>query len=185
MDEHLRDYRSFLVKAKQESTKQFDSAVLTLSSGALGISFSFLDKLVGSSAIKSPRYLYFAWCLWGFSLCLSLISLYTSIGSIEKAITQIDNGEIDSNKSGSRLSRLTDKLTMFSGVCFIIGVVLISCFVAFNHPSQVDLSHPQIQIMSNQSSSPKPNNPSESNERGYTPSPPPPPPPPPQKSESR
>jgi hypothetical protein len=133
MDEKLSNYREHLIQAKQKATEQFDKAVLTLSSGALGVSFSFLDKLVGSGQMQSPISLYGAWLFWGMSVCCSLFSLYMSIKTLQKTIQQVDCGEIYKVKPGGLLSSITESLTILSGVFFILGVCLIAYFVAANH----------------------------------------------------
>ena len=62
--EHLADYRKWLVSAEQKSQEDFDKTILSLSGGALGISFVFLKDVIGPLPILQPGFLLAAWLAW-------------------------------------------------------------------------------------------------------------------------
>jgi hypothetical protein len=63
----LSDYRKHLQTAEQKSQEDFDKTVLSLSGGALGISFIFLKDVIGPNPVVSPNLLFTAWVAWGSS----------------------------------------------------------------------------------------------------------------------
>ena len=65
MDKALADYRQHLVLAAQKAQDDYDKTLLSLSGGALGVSFAFVDKFVKAGVVQNPRLLIFAWVCWG------------------------------------------------------------------------------------------------------------------------
>jgi hypothetical protein len=63
----LSEYRKHLQAAEQKSQEDFDKTVLSLSGGALGISFVFLKDVIGPNPIVQPNMLFAAWVAWGIS----------------------------------------------------------------------------------------------------------------------
>lgn len=129
MNELLKDYRSRLEKLEQKAQDDFDKTVLSLSGGALGISFAFVKDIVGSAPITNPSLLFLAWISWGLSVLWVLISYFTSNLALRKAIKQVDSDSIRSSKPGGIADTLTAICNALSGILFIIGVVFISIFV--------------------------------------------------------
>ena len=71
-------YREHLVQARQKAYADFDKTVFALSGGALGISFAFIDKIIGDAPMLSPHLLQIAWFSWATSLTMVLVSFRTS-----------------------------------------------------------------------------------------------------------
>ena len=74
----LREYRAQLVEAEVKAQTAFDRTVLTLSGGALGLSFAFVRDFIGSGAPERTEYLVAAWVGWVVSLSMVLASHYFS-----------------------------------------------------------------------------------------------------------
>lgn len=129
MDELIMKYRSQLETLEQKSQENFDKTVLSLSGGALGISFAFIKDIVGSAPVTNPSLLFLAWMSWGLSVVSVLISYFMSHLALRKAIKQVDLGSIRSSKPGGIADTLTAICNPLSGILFIIGVVFISIFV--------------------------------------------------------
>ena len=55
--------------------KDYDKTVITLSGGALGITFSFIEKFIGDAPIKQPTFLLLAWGKLGVQRNLLFILL--------------------------------------------------------------------------------------------------------------
>jgi len=129
MDESLKEYRSRLETLEQKAQEDFDKTVLSLSGGALGVSFAFIKDIVGPDKITKPLLLFLAWICWGMSVIVILISYYTSHLALRKAIKQVDTNEIRKVQPGGKADRVTAICNGLGAALFFIGVVLISIFV--------------------------------------------------------
>lgn len=132
----MGDYRKFLVAAEQKSQEDFDKTVLSLSGGALGISFVFLKDVIGTNTIQFPSLLLAAWICWAFSSLSVLLSFHMSRLALRVAIGQVDNGTIYKATPGGKYASLTAGLNVAGALLFVAGIVSITAFVAFNVPSK-------------------------------------------------
>jgi len=132
MEESNIEYRRMLETLKQESQRLYDKAVLSLSGGALGISFAFVSNIVGDSPVVLPGWLLTAWVLWGLSVTSVLFSFYFSNLALRKAIHQVDNGTIQNELPGGLYDRVTAVLNAAGGLLFLFGVISIIIFVSGN-----------------------------------------------------
>lgn len=128
----LAEYRDYIVNAEQKSQDSYDKAVLSLSSGALGISIAFIKDIIGSKPVSMKLFLFLSWGLWGLSILSILFSHFMSIRALRQTIRQTDNGKIHDEKPGGNYSKITEILNIVSGIFFAIGVLLITVFVAKN-----------------------------------------------------
>lgn len=128
----LQEYRRWLVAAEQKSQEDFDKTVLSLSGGALGISFVFLKDVVGERALVHPFCLLAAWVCWGISVISVLLSFHLSHLALRAAIQQVDDGTIYSQPPGGKYARMTAALNALGGAFFFAGVLLMTIFVAHN-----------------------------------------------------
>ncbi len=126
------EYRDSLISTEQKSTEQYDKAVLTLSGGALGVSFAFVRDLVGPDAVVCPGLLLVGWTCWALSCCSVLFSFYFSHQALRRAIRQLDSGKIHSQAPGGWLDRATGVLNLLGGVLFVVGVVFAGTFGYYN-----------------------------------------------------
>ena len=131
-DEILADYRKCLVSAEQKAQEDFDKTVLSLSGGALGISFVFLKDVIGPKAIVMQNFLLLAWMAWAFSTFSVLISYYLSHLALRHAIRQVDDGTIFDQPPGGKYARWTAFLNATGAVLFLVGVCLITFFAGAN-----------------------------------------------------
>lgn len=134
--DHLLDYRKQLVAAEQKSQEDFDKTVLSLSGGALGISFVFLKDVVGEKPIVDHAYLLSAWICWGLSTLAVLASYYMSHLALREAITQVDKGTIYGQTPGGRYASATAVLNAVGAVLFLFGVLSITLFASSNFSSK-------------------------------------------------
>ncbi len=88
--EYLSKYRDYAVKEFTKSQESFDKVLLTLASGALGISISFTDNIIDIDTSKSLFVLFLAWFFWGSSLFVLLLSHSNSVKAWNKTIDQVD-----------------------------------------------------------------------------------------------
>lgn len=128
----MSEYRQWLIAAEQKAQDDFDKTVLSLSGGALGISFVFLEDVIGTNPIISPCYLLAAWVSWGFSTLAVLVSFYLSHLALRRAISQVDSGTIHSQRPGGKLAIATAVLNAMGALLFVLGVCSITAFAQAN-----------------------------------------------------
>jgi hypothetical protein len=124
------EFRQYLVESARKSQEDFDKTVLSLSGGALGISFVFLKDIVGVSHVVHPNMLLVAWSAWGLSTLAVLASFYFSHQALCKAIDQIDAKK--TGPLGGLYSRVTSVLNAAGASLFVIGVLFITIFAGQN-----------------------------------------------------
>ena len=126
------DYRQWLIASAQKAQDSFDKAVLSLSGGALGVSFVFVKDFIGTGAIHSPKLLLAAWLCWGFSSLAILGSFYTSNLALGKAIEQCDDGTVYSQTPNNTYAHITKSLNAAGALLFCLGVCLMAAFIYVN-----------------------------------------------------
>jgi hypothetical protein len=136
MERALREYRRHLVLADQRAQADYDRTVVTLSGGALGVSFAFVDWVATDGTVLSPVLLFLSWLSWGVSVGAVLISYYFSQKALRRAMVQVDaaleRGEDVESRPGGWFATLTGICNVLGGVLFVAGVVLIAIFVHRN-----------------------------------------------------
>ncbi|MEJ6327462.1 hypothetical protein Q2B95_02250 [Stenotrophomonas maltophilia] len=130
------EYRQWLIAAEQKAQDDFDKAVLSLSGGALGISFVFVKDIVGPDAIVEPVLLLLSWVGWGLSSLAILSSYFFSHLALRRAIRQCDDGSIYSNTPGGIFARITGNLNALGAVLFVVGVCFMASFIYVNLSSR-------------------------------------------------
>ncbi len=132
-EEKSRDeYRALIVAAEQKAQDDFDKSLLTVASGALGVSFAFVKDIVGDKPLVYPNLLTGAWILWGLSIGCVLFSYYVSRRALRKALEQLDQNTIWNASPGGWYSYLTEYLNAFGGIAFLTGIVMMSLFAVWN-----------------------------------------------------
>src|SRR5438094_5400289 len=123
----LQRYREQLLALEEKAQAAFDKTVVTLSGGALGISFAFIKDFLGTTAVEAKPWLIGAWAAWVASLTASLASHYLSTFAIRRATKELDAG-----KEGD-LARGWDRAVVWfngiSGFLFLVGASAIGVFV--------------------------------------------------------
>jgi len=125
-------YREWLVQAEHMATRDYDKAILTLSSGALGISIAFVSKLVPHPYALTLFFLGFAWIALVLSLLSTLISLLTSQIGLRKTIEQVDEGTIYAETPGGWFTTATIASNILAAITLIIGVSFLVLFALIN-----------------------------------------------------
>jgi hypothetical protein len=126
------EYRQWLVAAEQKCQDDFDKTVLSLSGGALGVSFVMVKDVIGTNSISHPSWVLFAWVAWAISSLSVLASFFISHLALRKAIAQCDDGTIYTQKPGGRLSDFTRYLNAGGALLFFAGVCFMAAFAYTN-----------------------------------------------------
>jgi len=123
-----KDYRRLLQDLAIKSQEQYDKTILTLSTGALSISFAFIKDLVNIDKAVETEYLIYGWIAFIMSMVCTLISFLSSKHALEKAIIFLDD-----KRSGKNFwDELTTYCNWVSFLAFVIGLFLIIYFVKTN-----------------------------------------------------
>ncbi len=132
MDDTVAEYRQELIESKSASQDQLDKALLTLSAGAFGITFAFIDNFITGSP-KAVGWLFTSWIAWGCTISMSLVAFYLTIKSFAKSITKLDKEPESMFKNPFNTYDKTVKvLNLLSLTGFIIGLITIGIFVKIN-----------------------------------------------------
>lgn len=141
--EHLLEYRKVLEEGKGQSQDSYDKALMTLSGGAIAISFSFADKFVKGSTPVAYGLLTWAWIFWGSSLVAILLSFAASSLANEETRKVLD-AEYDKEGSPIDWAKITNVAenglwtnfvvwsNVFSGLFLISGMAFIIAFAHLN-----------------------------------------------------
>lgn len=118
------EYQKQLYDMYKISSQQFDKNILIISSGALGLSMTFIKDLINLNQIKYFGVLGFSWVLFATIILISLTSHYLSMRGIKHMIeNDLPNKGID-----KWLSRLN--ISMLIGLP--IAIILLIVFVLNN-----------------------------------------------------
>lgn len=119
-------YREALEKYEQKAYEDYDKAILTLSGGALVLSFTFIKDIAGNAAIFKCSIL-LAWITWVLSLTSTLLSYLSSQFALRRAIKILEAEDNPKNIFGiSHYSTIC--LNVLAAVFFLIGVVSFTIF---------------------------------------------------------
>ena len=127
-------YRETLLGIQEKMQASYDKAVIALSGGALGLSFTFLKEVAKGETLHNARWLLASWVLWGTSSSCILFSFLCSATAMQTAINQTDEKTIYIEAAGGLFNRITKILNVAAGLMFFAGVISIVIFVWRNTP---------------------------------------------------
>lgn len=129
MIEDDKPYYEQLSKAYFESSVQFDKQILFIASGALGISFTFINDIVDLNCANWKALLFISWILFLLVILFSLLSHYFSKQAINFKMKNIDKeNDKESDKQNSRVVVLNKLMIAFN----ILGLLGLLSFVFIN-----------------------------------------------------
>lgn len=124
-------YREHLLACEQKSQESYDKTLLTLSGGALAISFAFVENFIAKRPIENAGTLTAAWVCWAGSLALLLASFYISVFAFRRTLMDFDDGH-PMKEPGGTSGYWVDALNAVGGILFIAGLILMFIFVHNN-----------------------------------------------------
>jgi hypothetical protein len=122
-------FRDLLQQYAADAQDAYDKAVLTLSGGALGVSFAFIKDVVGTGPLHHWEWLVAAWSAWVLSTASKLWSFYSSEAAMQAAIDKWDDGEREWKGLLTAPNLWTTILDKVAGVSFVLGVIAMGVFV--------------------------------------------------------
>lgn len=145
LKEEISKFREQLVELSVKSQESFDKAILTLSAGGLGFTFSFLDKIVPFGTSDWKGCLMLVWLFWAASMTCTLISFAFSNKALTREIAKLDRemeeiigqDEVVGQKSfddllGDFCARRVGMLNRASLLMFLSGIVFLILFLWHN-----------------------------------------------------
>lgn len=124
-------YEQELYKVLTYSNEQFDKNVLFIASGALGISFAFIEKLVPQlSKAYCKCYLISAWYCFGLVVFISLLSHFISMLSIQWSIANHTKQNFEKGRIKWNTATRVFNISMIIGL--LIGIILLITFIKQN-----------------------------------------------------
>jgi hypothetical protein len=120
-------HRQHLVQARENASRDYDKALLTLAAGALVISIAFIHNIAPHP--KDIGFVIATWILFSVSLVSIVTSLLTSQRELLAAINRHDKGIPDVRPESKSPTNL---LSIIAGVTFLMGVVGLVVFALLN-----------------------------------------------------
>lgn len=129
-----REYRLSILEQKAKSDDDFEKYITFISSGALIITLTFVEKI---SPLNHSTHKWILIAGWGFlasTLLINLISHYLSSRFNEKTIQNLDEGMVH-EKLTSKIKERNNVISVLNIISIIslgIGIVSILLFAAIN-----------------------------------------------------
>ena len=122
--------------AELEVSGRYDTWILTLAGGALGLSITFLEKIAPHPQIDTLCWLKWSWVALIVSLLAALTSLVTSQSAIRENRKELDSANDERRSPRFSFFRwftlLTNIFNWTSLVLFVIGTTLLCIFTFKN-----------------------------------------------------
>jgi hypothetical protein len=135
-DENEKDiecYRRDLLECDNNSIGEYDKAVMTLSGGAVGLTFAFLKDI---GTLQHIVFLLAAWTFWGVSITCVVFSHYFSHLAMRRALRDLNAKTLNYNKPGGCWDTAINILNPVAGGLFLAGLVSLLFFVSYNVKSE-------------------------------------------------
>ncbi len=132
MDEELKQYRASLVATLQVLNQGYDTMLVTLSGGALGLSMVFLKDGIGPNGIQCRELLLLSWVAFALSLAAALGRVLFGIEAHQRAIQQVDDGRAYSEPIGGWATTVTRVVHLAGGGLLIAGLLSLTLFAFIN-----------------------------------------------------
>jgi len=129
------DHRQRLDELRVSQITAFDKAVLSLSTGAIGLSLLILQWISGRQNPVEMWAIGFAWVLLLLAILANLTSYHMSFEDVSREIAKIDR-DIEAGRRLSEDGNIFRTATLFfnraSLACFAVGTILLFWFAYSN-----------------------------------------------------
>ncbi|MBC7819979.1 MAG: hypothetical protein IAG10_24110 [Planctomycetaceae bacterium] len=129
-------YRDDLLKRQISNSESYDKAILTLSSAALGLTLTFIDRVVPLRQAECLSLMIAVWVLFATSIVVTLISYHISQIAISTQLANADQYYLHGREEfASKIPRgafLTELASYFSSLTFLSAVICLVIFVGIN-----------------------------------------------------
>src|SRR5690606_37526801 len=129
------DHRKRLDELRISQVTTFDKSILTLSTGAIGLSLLILLWIVGRQPAVEMWAIGAAWLLLLLAIVAHLVSYQTSYEDVSREIVKLDR-DIEAGRRLSQDGNIFRTLTLFLNrgalLCFAVGTTLLFWFAYSN-----------------------------------------------------
>lgn len=125
------EYRKVLIELEQKSQNDYDKSIISLASGALGLSLFFYRDVIGENEVVCPSLLTYSWWVLAASIVVVVISFYLNRLALRKALIQHDSKK-KPGVVGGLATCFTNIANALSGLLFLIGIGLFIQFASQN-----------------------------------------------------
>lgn len=130
--EQLEKYKLELIEVASKSQDSFEKQLSFISSGAIGLSIIFLEKLVKDESIAKNKWVIeIGWLLLSATLLINLISHLITTGYNFKTVKEIDRRTFNYEKVEMRRKKI-NTINILSSIMLFLGILLIIIFVSIN-----------------------------------------------------
>ncbi|MGD0655193.1 MAG: hypothetical protein ABSA16_12670 [Thermoguttaceae bacterium] len=130
------EFKKQVAEGLRSSAYQFDKAILTLASGALALSLTFIKEIAPNPDHSTICIIGLSWACFIASICLTLMSFHTSICAYRRFDNIIDTicskPNIDRSSLKNHWNCVTILLNILSLIVFIVGTVFLTYSVYHN-----------------------------------------------------
>jgi len=134
--ELYNDYYQEINNRSLSNIENYDKAILSLSVGLLGLSITFIKNIV---SLNKAEYLWLLQISWLFLVLAIIITVFSFLAGnlanekhLEFAEDYYINNDENAFDKKSNWTTLTEWLNRFSGIFFILGIILTVAFVNVN-----------------------------------------------------
>lgn len=121
-------YKKDLFEDLKYSLSKFDSQSLAISSGALGLSLTFIKEIVPFEESKYISFFYISLGLFILTLTLGFIGHYLSINQISKSIQKVDEDKI----SEIKVDNIIPKINLSVAISLPLGILFLVLYCVIN-----------------------------------------------------
>ncbi len=142
------NFREHYQEAINKSEDDFEKNLIFLSSGALGLTLIFIEKIVPPKDSICLYFLILGWVLLAITLAINLISHLISKKYLQKSQRDYDeyvNETIDFDKLDEKLSKRNKKMdciNWISVIIFISGILSIVLYTSLNFQNMAKKTTP-------------------------------------------
>lgn len=128
--------RADLLNRQISNSENFDKAILSLSTGLLGLSLAFIKDIVKFDNADLKFILVLSWYCLAFSIISTIMSFITSQLGIKKQLVFAEKYYLEKNDDyltkENTPAKITDFLNYSSGIVFVLAIFLTIIFVSTN-----------------------------------------------------
>jgi hypothetical protein len=129
----MDDYRTHLVEAIHDASRDYDQAILTLAAGTLALSVTFAHDITPTPKGGSQILLLIAWTLLVVALVVIVISFRTSQRDLRDVIAAVDRKDWKvAFDPGRPAAVLTERLNSAGGACLVGGLIFLGLYALAN-----------------------------------------------------
>ena len=136
--ENLDKAKAQFARLKEKGEDDFEKNLIYISTGAIGISFAFIEKIVDLQIATDKCMLIWSWIFFGLTLFISLMSHYVSgflAGKVSDQLGEMKGSDEEYSVIQKQIKRnnyCIDSMNYISIIFILVGLLLLIWFVSKN-----------------------------------------------------